>query len=121
MNRTHRETWECYTAGWRAPTREEKLAACRECLDENCVYTDPLVVARGIEELVSYMVQFHEQVPGGHFVVTAFQEHHDRSIVHWELRSGSETKLGDGISYGEYGPDGRLRAMTGFFATGEPQ
>ena len=30
---------------------------------------------------------------------------------------GDGTVLGEGISYGEYADDGRLRTMTGFFDT----
>ncbi len=48
-------------------------------------------------------------------MTTYFLEHHGRSIARWNMVDGEGAVLGDGISYGEYGDDGKLVAMTGFF------
>jgi hypothetical protein len=61
------------------------------------------------------MLEFHRQVPGGHFVTQEFMAHHDRSIARWEMRDGNGTAQGNGISYGEYDDRGRLIAMNGFY------
>lgn len=111
----YRETWERYVSAWKAPSRPEKLAALEASVEITCSYRDPLAVATGRDQLVAYMLDFHRQVPGGHFTTTHFQAHHDRSIAKWNMVDGSGRVIGDGISFGEYTADGRLRAMTGFF------
>lgn len=111
----HQDTWERYVASWKAETEEEKRALYDQSLSPTCVYTDPLKVARGWDELVTYMREFHQQIPGGHFITERFIAHHDRSIAHWRMCNAAGDKLGDGVSYGEYDSSGKLVAMTGFF------
>ncbi len=113
-------TWERYALAWKATSAEEKRALLEQSLCEDCTYTDPLAQAADPEALVAYMLSFHAQVPGGHFVTRHYQFHHGRSVAVWDMVDGSGAKLGDGISFGEYAPDGRLRAMTGFFEAPEP-
>jgi hypothetical protein len=79
------------------------------------LYRDPLTEAKGHEPLIGYMLAFHAQIPGAHFVTKYFLAHHERSIAKWNLVDGSGNVIGDGISYAEYGSDGKLVAMTGFF------
>jgi len=109
------ETWETYTSSWQATTEDAKRALCEKSLSRDCVYTDPLTQARGLAELITYMLEFHQQIPGGHFVTTEFMAHHDRSIAKWEMRDGNDTVIGDGVSYGEYDRHGKLVSMNGFF------
>lgn len=115
MDEQHKETWETYVSAWRAVSTGEKRASLRESVTEACAYRDPLTEAKGHEQLIGYMLDFHKQVPGGHFVTKYFRAHHDRSIAKWDLVDGSGNAIGDGISYAEYGSDGKLVAMTGFF------
>ncbi|MEM6274608.1 MAG: nuclear transport factor 2 family protein [Myxococcota bacterium] len=112
-----RKTWDTYAASWGAKSAEERRALYREALSPRCIYTDPLHQARGFDELLAYMQQFHEQVPGGHFVIKEFIFHHHRSLAKWDMCGADGTVLGDGVSYGEYDDDGKLVAMTGFFST----
>lgn len=110
------EIWELYVSSWKAPTAVEKLALFGNCLSPDCVYRDPLTLATGYEALLEYMLNFHCQLPGGHFVTTAFWSHHDRSIARWNMVDGAGNVQGDGASYGEYDRGrGVLTAMTGFF------
>ncbi len=117
MNTTHQETWDRYTASWKAVTADEKRAIFDSCLHATCTYTDPLTQTQGWDDLVAYMLDFHRQIPGGHFVTTEFSSHHDRSIAQWNMVNGEGVVLGDGISYGQYDEHGKLVSMTGFFET----
>ena len=119
MNDRHERTWEAYVSAWRAPSADEKRATLRASVADECEYRDPLIEAKGHEPLIAYMVDFHKQVPGGHFVTTYFLAHHDRSIAKWNMVDGSGTVIGDGTSYGQYRGDGKLVAMTGFFEVPE--
>jgi hypothetical protein len=117
MNTNKQATWEKYTSAWEKLTAKEKTDALFQSVDSACVYTDPMTIARGHEELVAYMFAFHKLVPGGHFVTTYFLAHHDVSITKWNMVSGNGTVIGDGVSYGQYNDQGMLIAMTGFFDT----
>lgn len=110
-----RRTWDTYTSAWQAPDAEGKTLALEASVDAACVYVDPLTRAEGRDALVAYMTDFHRQVPGGFFRTTSFRAHSARSVTTWEMCSADGSAIGDGISYGEYGPNGRLLAMTGFF------
>jgi len=107
--------WERYVSAWRMASVAEKRETFRSCLAPDCVYTDPLVVARGWDELEKYMLGFHEQIPGGHFVTQQFFAHHGQSVARWKMLSREGATLGEGISYAEYDPQARLTKMTGFF------
>ena len=100
---------------WKVGAETEKRSLLGRSVSPRCVYTDPLTQAKGHDELVAYMLQFHRQIPGGHFVTEYFLAHHDRGIAKWTMRAADGSVLGDGISYGEYDAEGRLVAMTGFF------
>lgn len=109
--------WETYSSAWKAETAEQKLALLASSVSADATYTDPTGVRNGYDELIAYMLEFHTQVPGGHFVLTYFLAHHDKSIAKWDMCTGDGTKVGDGVSYGAYNANGKLSAMTGFFDT----
>lgn len=115
MSHDYRQTWERYALSWKAKTADEKRSLLDGSVIPECVYTDPLVRVNGWDALVGYMLDFHKQIPGGHFVTTWFLAHHGRSITRWNMVGGDGTVLGDGVSYGEYDDAGRLISMTGFF------
>ena len=109
------QTWEIYTAAWQAPSAEAKALALRASVDGDCVYRDPLTKAEGHAALIDYMLGFHLQVPRGFFKTTSFRAHNSRSATTWHMCNADGAVIGEGISYGEYGADGKLVAMTGFF------
>ncbi len=117
MSSNRQATWEKYVSAWKASTANDKALALRQSVDETCVYTDPVTIAKGHDELIAYMLAFHQQVPGGHFVTNYFLAHHDVSIAKWNMVNGDGAVIGEGVSYGQYNAQGVLVAMTGFFET----
>jgi SnoaL-like domain len=117
MSAGKQATWEKYVSAWKEVTAKGKADALRQSVAATCVYTDPATIANGHEELIAYMLAFHQQVPGGHFVTTYFLAHHDVSIAKWNMVSGDGAVIGDGVSYGKYNEQGMLVTMTGFFET----
>lgn len=115
MNANYKLTWETYVSTWNTEDDAEKRAVFEKALDTECEYNDPLVTTKGWDELEKYMSDFHQQIPGGHFVTTYFLAHHNKSIAKWEMRNGENIILGNGISYGEYNKNGLLISITGFF------
>lgn len=115
MSHNLEHTWEIYAASWKAASATEKRTLFAKCLDTACQYHDPLIKTKGWHELEAYMLDFHQQIPGGYFVTTDFLAHNNKSIARWEMRNGDNSVVGDGMSYGEYNDNGKLISMTGFF------
>jgi hypothetical protein len=115
MNTDLEKAWEKYTSTWKMTNRADRLAAFSEVLADNAVYTDPLVQATSWDELINYMENLHQQIPGAHFVTTYFMSHHQKSIANWEMKTQENVMIGTGISYGEYNDHGKLVSMNGFF------
>jgi len=117
MKNDLKKTWETYTSSWKTVSAESKRLIFAECLDPDCAYSDPLIKTSGCDELVDYMLDFHQQVPGGHFVTNYFLAHNSQSIAKWEMKNGENAVIGEGISYGKYNENGKLVSLTGFFET----
>ena len=117
MSHNFKDTWETYVSTWNVDDAAQKRALFTQCLDPACRYNDPLINTHGWDELETYMLDFHQKIPGGHFVTTYFLAHSNKSIAKWEMRNADNIVLGDGISCGEYHKNGKLIAMTGFFET----
>lgn len=115
MKDDFQHAWATYTASWKAESADEKRALFAKCLDANCEYNDPLTRTKGWDALLAYMLEFHKQIPGGHFVTRYFLAHHNQSIAKWAMQDASDVVLSEGISYGRYNDHGKLIAMTGFF------
>ena len=107
--------WERYVSAWKPTAIAEKRELFATCLSPDCVYTDPLTLARGWQELLDYMVGFHGQLPGAYFVTQQFLAHHRCSVSRWKMVNAEALTLDEGISYAEYDAGGRLRNVTGFF------
>ncbi len=117
MTHDLQRTWETYTSSWKAESSLTKRDIFDICLDPTCRYTDPHTQTNDWEQLLAYMADFHQQVPGGHFVTTYFLAHNNRSIAKWDMKNGDDKIIGEGISYGKYNANGKLIEITGFFET----
>lgn len=115
MMTDRKSTWEAYVRMWKPSDAAEKRALAEGVLADGCVYTDPVTQTTGLDELVAYMLSFNEQFPGCCFETTYFLEHHDRSIVRWNMVDAEGNVVFDGMSYGAYDSSGSLQAMTGFY------
>ena len=115
MNKDIKQTWETYVKSWKVETAEEKHALLKQCMSSNNKYNDPVIQTNGQTALTEYMLDFHQQIPGGHFVTTYFLAHSNKSIARWEMRNNEGQKITDGISYAEYNENGKLISETGFF------
>jgi hypothetical protein len=117
MHNEQKAAWERYVASWRAESAEERRSLFEACLARGCSYSDPLTKTEGWAALEAYMLEFHRQIPGAHFVTEYFCAHHGKSIAKWKMVGPGAAPLGEGISYGEYDDRNKLVTMTGFFET----
>ena len=121
MSNQFKETWEKYVSSWKIEASTDKKAIFEECLDSLCEYNDPLTKTKGWDELIEYMRNFQEQIPGGYFSTTYFMAHNNKSIAKWQMKNAEGIVLGDGISFGEYNGNGKLISITGFYETPDSQ
>ena len=115
MSTAFESTWTTYTAAWKAGSDEERQALLGRSVQPDCHYADPLVQVEGWPALSTYVAVLQRPVPGVHFVTRRFIVHHGRSMAQWHMLDGQARTVGEGVSFGEYADDGRLRRMTGFF------
>lgn len=114
MTERNSEIWETYTTCWSNPNEKERKEILVTILDTNSVYTDPNMVAIGVDNLSDYMGQFQQGFAGVRFVTTTFTVHHDQSLTHWNMVNKENSIVGNGISSGVF-RNGKLTKMTGFF------
>lgn len=114
---SQKNTWDNYTKSWSEIDAPKRLQLFEQCLNPDCVYTDPIIQTTGYGQLSGYMSELQKNVPGVRFMTTDFKNHHDRSLTHWNMVDGNGNVLSQGASYGMYGTDGRLMQMTGFFGS----
>ena len=115
MQNTIEQVWNTYSSAWGLETSEQKRQLFAECLSIDCSYADPHVNTVGWDELLDYMLDFHRQIPGGHFQVTNFASHNQQSMASWQLKDAQQQVVDEGTSFGRYDTAGKLISMTGFF------
>lgn len=108
-------TWSTYQAAWADTQPAERLRLLEESLAEGCVYADPNGVWEGREAIVGKIEQFRSDMPGTVFRNHSFLFHHGWSLAHWTLYDAGGDAMVPGASAAEYGPDGRITRVTGFF------
>lgn len=84
-------------------------------MSPDCVYVDPLGSASGIDELIAYIEGFHTTFPGSTFDNHKLLDHHGEAVATWTRLDEHGHSAGDGNSHAQFGPDGRLTRIVGFF------
>jgi hypothetical protein len=109
---------EAYFAMWNETDPARRRAAIEAAWSEQASYVDPMFSAEGADGLDALVAGVHQQFPGHQFRQTeAVDAHHDRARWGWELTGpDGSAPVAAGIDFAVLAPDGRLRAVTGFFA-----
>ena len=78
--------------------------------------TDPPLAGEGHAGINDFANTVCEHYAGQRFRrVSGIDQHHDRFRYAWELVTADGTVTVAGVDVGQTAPDGRLRAITGFF------
>ena len=72
-------------------------------------------VCRGHAELTAKIEDANRKGPGATFRNDGFFTHHDKAVVNWTMFDGAGEEYAKGASYVQFGADGRLTQMTGFY------
>jgi hypothetical protein len=111
------EVVDGYFAMWNEEDAARRRAAIAAAWAPDGEYVDPLFAAAGHEGLDALAAGVQAQFPGHRFrLVGAVDAHHDRARWDWELVGPDGAPAAAGVDFAVLAPDGRLRAVTGFFA-----
>ncbi len=112
----HLSTFEIYQSAWRlGVSPDERQRLLRLSVAEDCVYQDPGIECHGYAELTAKIEDANKKGPGASFRNDSFFEHHDKGIVNWTMFDDAGDEYGRGASFLQFGADGRLTHMTGFY------
>jgi len=105
-----------YFAMWSEPDPARRQAIIAATWSEDATYVDPMFTADGYPGLDALVRGVHERFPGHRFtLVGPVDTHHDRARWAWQFGLDGAEPMAAGVDYAELAPDGRLRAVTGFF------
>ncbi len=115
------ETLFAYIAAWSESDEERRRALLERAWEENGIYSDPTVEAQGREALVQHIGAFLRRYPGYRTLLTSgVSRHHSYFRFSWVVVKPDGERVFEGVDFGETGPQGRLRRITGFFAIPSP-
>ena len=108
-------TWATYQAAWADVTRDQRAQLLNASLADRCVYTDPVGLWSGLDAITEKIEQSRREMPGTIFRNDAYAYVHGRSIAQWTLYDAHDLAVVRGASTADYGADGRIVRITGFF------
>lgn len=106
-----------YFAMFNETDADRRAAIIARAWTDDASYLDPLLAAEGPSALAALVDGVHQQYPGYRFrLVGGIDTHHDRARWDWDLVAPDGSTYVTGVDYAVLADDGRLRAVTGFFA-----
>ncbi len=112
----HLSTFETYQSAWAiGVSPDERQRLLRKSVAEDSLYQDPGTTCHGHGELTAKIEDANRKGPGATFRNDSFLTHHDKAVVTWTMFDGAGEEYAKGASYVQFGADGRLTHMTGFY------
>jgi hypothetical protein len=104
-----------YGASWNEPDPTARAALLERSWADDGVYCDPTARVEGRAALIAHIGGFVETMPGHTIEITSSVDaHHDRFRFAWVMCKDGEPLL-EGLDFGEFAADGRIRRIDGFF------
>ena len=113
---TTQQIVDTYGASWNELDDAKRRALLEQSFADDATYTDPQSHAEGREELSALIGGFQSQVNGAMIAATsAVDVHHEKFRFTWAMRAADGSTMMEGIDFGEFAPDGRIKKIVGFF------
>ena len=105
-----------YMAAWNEPDEAARRALLEQCWSDDGVYLDPRASLTGRDELARHIGAMQASRPGARLeFMSGIDVHHDVARFLWRLVRADGTCGETSVDFGEFGPDGRLAKIVGFF------
>lgn len=105
-----------YCAAWGATTRGVRDSLLARVWSADGVYSDPgPTLATGRAALSDTIEAFQRRAPGSRFRCSAAQHHHRMMRFTWSIADANGVEIFQGMDFGEFAADGRIRRIVGFF------
>lgn len=114
-NEDHSSTWATYQAAWGDVSDPKRQDLLNKSVSDDVVYTDPSGQASNRGELITFIEEFKQSMPGATFRNHKLIGHHAQTMAEWMLYDANGAELVPGSSWARYGEDGRLTNVSGFF------
>jgi hypothetical protein len=109
------EIVDAFASSWNEHNETKRLALLEKSWADDGVYHDPEGTMESREALSAFIGEFHAGYPGRTIDPTSGIESNGIWVRWaWEMRHGDEVES-DGMDFAEFGADGRIRRLEGFF------
>jgi hypothetical protein len=113
---SRQETLDAYVAAWNTTDAAE----CRRLLErswaDTATYTDPTTHLQGRDALVAHCTGLAIRRAGARVVITGdVDSHHQVARFPFAVVGVDGSRLRSGIDFAEFGPEGELTRIVGFF------
>jgi hypothetical protein len=105
-----------YGAAWLEPDEDQRRQLLAQAWADDGTYTDPLRHAEGRDALNQAIAGFQQRRPGERITLTSGADHHHGMVrFAWKWYAADGSTILEGVDFGEFASDGRLRRIVGFF------
>ena len=105
-----------YASAWAEPDSAKRLAILGACFASDGVYVDPSSRADGREELCDHIAGFQQRLVGHRIELASGIDEHDAYVrFAWTMLAPDGGHVMDGVDFGQFDGDGRLKLICGFF------
>ena len=107
---------DTYLSMWNEADRAARTEIVRTAWADEGAYWDPMLEARGHDEMVAMVDAVQARFPGHRFRrTTGIDHHHELVRFGWELAAPDGAVTVAGLDVGELDETGKLVRITGFF------
>ena len=112
-------TLKNYLAAWSEANPTKRMELLEACYSPTGHYSDPLLLFSTLSALHEGIQQFHDQNPGANFSFHSSPKfHHNFAQFDWAMLNTEGEIVLLGEDFIEFGTDGKITRVTGFFEVG---
>lgn len=118
---TREEAIDTYIAGWNTDDPAVRLSRLEASCAQGVIYCDPSATVAGLPALADHVARTRKSFPGCTLVrTTRINSHGSFARFGWQMRGPDGKNLPESLDVVEFGPDGRVVRIIGFFGPLRP-